>query len=635
MIIDVFKDRDFFLNLEKYNKEIEEVCATYRFSKDGNYDLANRLVSKWFDPKCRRELHISEFYPHQRALQHHSKFNLILHYYNCISLYVINLLYKDDKSILIEDLAGGMGKLFFYLSKLGFNKFHNVDNFSQTCESMFTDLMEKGNIAYNLNNYKLEPTVINLSALPIFLRYPIPKSTELICCYYHDGIIRKEGNDYTINFNKGFDKIEDFEFLCKDSDNLTYFFCRKSKYKEFYKKIKAMERKSIGEGNILQYEPLHEVGELKSMSEYLETEPWFTEFKKSKEFTEEIRKVVGVQYCYLTNNGTISLALALLALGVKRGDTVLVPNLTMIATANAVRLIGAEPVLVDVTPENLCMNPNTIIDLVNSTDVKAVIYVSLNGRWDTSGRLVDAINFCREKKVGFIEDAAQSFGSRNYRGNIGVDADISSFSFSPAKIITTGQGGCLVTDKGPLAEKIRVLRDFGRLEGGVDNHPFFGINTKFTDLQAVIGLEQIKNIEYRLKRKKEIYKLYEENLKDVVVFIPTDLSQTVPWFIDVYFSDINQKNDVMLKLKERGIGTRPVYPTINSQGSYSACKTNFYPVSKNYSERGLWLPSSLTLTDDDVITVCNEIKAVVKEIEKEAKEKANEQLLEKKGEDVQ
>ncbi len=131
--------------------------------------------------------------------------------------------------------------------------------------------------------------------------------------------------------------------------------------------------------------------------------------------------------------------------------------------------------------------------------------MSLNGR----GKYIkEFVKFCKENELYLIEDAAQSFGSKVDGQFLGTLGDIGSFSFSPHKIITTGQGGALVTNDEKLHEKIERLKDFGRLQGGADIHDYFGINSKFTDIQAVIGIEQIKKLKERIKRKKEIYLQY-------------------------------------------------------------------------------------------------------------------------------
>ena len=352
---------------------------------------------------------------------------------------------------------------------------------------------------------------------------------------------------------------------------------------------------------IHQYEPKFDVADLNTrFVSYFQSGGFCTEYKKTEEFENKIKEFLGVKYCFVVNNGTISLSLALLALGIKPGAKVAVPDLTMIATPNAVRLIGAVPIFVDIEPDTLCMDISKLRELTDVDGIKAVIYVSLNGRCSNN------ISWLKHASIPVIDDAAQSFGSQLPFGvYCGTQSEIGSFSFSMPKIITTGQGGCLVTDDDDLATKIKHLKDFGRDKGGIDNHPYFGINSKFTELQALVGLSQIKDLEWRIQRKRDLYVLYRDNLKDVreVTVIETKLEYQVPWFIDILAND---RDRLVAYLKDRGIGTRVIYPPIHTQESYNIQQD--FPVTSSVCARGLWLPSSLTLSDNDIITICNAIK---------------------------
>ena len=169
----------------------------------------------------------------------------------------------------------------------------------------------------------------------------------------------------------------------------------------------------------------------------------------------------------------------------------------------------------------------------------------------------------------------------------------------------TGQGGCLTTNDDELANRIRKLKDFGRISGGIDIHDEFGINSKFTEFQAIVGLDQLKNINWRIKRKKKIYNIYYNYLKhiDDIEFLETDLNITTPWFIDIY---IEKRKELSEFLINNNIKTRNIYPSIPSQKCYNI-DFNF-PTTERYSSRGLWLPSSLTLKDDEIKYICNKIK---------------------------
>lgn len=157
----------------------------------------------------------------------------------------------------------------------------------------------------------------------------------------------------------------------------------------------------------------------------------------------------------------------------------IVPDYTMIATANAVVLAGAVPVFVDVAPTNLCLDLD-LVEAAITPRTKAIMFVSLNGRAPDMQR---AVAIAEKHGIYLVEDAAQSLGSHWGEKHLGTWGCIGSFSFSAPKIITTGQGGALVTDSDVLAERIRRVRDFGRAQSGVDFHETIGYNFKFTDLQ--------------------------------------------------------------------------------------------------------------------------------------------------------
>ena len=355
---------------------------------------------------------------------------------------------------------------------------------------------------------------------------------------------------------------------------------------------------------IFQMEPWFDSAEAEAVYEYMNSGGWVTEFKKTREFEAKIAAYVGAKHCSVVSNGTISLTLALLACGVGPGDEVIVPDYTMVASANAVRLAGAEVVFADISAEDLCLDFDRMAEAVGPK-TKAIMLVTINGRYPADmGRFVE---FCKDNSLHLIEDAAQSLGSRIAGRHLGTFGRIGSFSFSAPKVITTGQGGALVTDDDDLIERIRKLRDFGRPGGGCDAYLTMGWNFKFTDLQAVIGLEQMKKLPWRVARKKEIYFNYRESLKQVsgIELIPTNLENTSPWFIDVLVDD-GRREALMAHLKERNIGSRPFYPPLHSEPVYG--RRESYPVAERVARDGLWLPSAARLTDEQIGRICDAIR---------------------------
>jgi len=356
--------------------------------------------------------------------------------------------------------------------------------------------------------------------------------------------------------------------------------------------------------HIHQVEPSIGQEEKKAVAKYLDSGGWLTEFEKTREFERKISDFLGVKYVSVVNNGTVALTMALMALGIKGEDEVVVPDYTMIASANSVVLAGAKPVLVDIDPKNLCLDLNEVEKVINPK-TKAIMLVTINGRYPEIEKFVE---LAKEKKLFLIEDACQSFGSKYKGKHLGVFGDIGCFSFSPHKIITTGQGGAIVTDNKDLYEKVLKIKDFGRAKSGIDCHETLGYNFKFTDLQSVIGIEQIKKINWRVQRKKEIFKLYQDLLKEVeeIKFIETNLEDTAPWFVDILVQE--EKRDKLAEfLTEKGIGTRPFYPAIHTQTPYSFVKGNFKN-SQDLSKNGLWLPSSISLRNEEIEYICNMIK---------------------------
>jgi perosamine synthetase len=356
---------------------------------------------------------------------------------------------------------------------------------------------------------------------------------------------------------------------------------------------------------IPQMEPWFGEEESKAINEYLNEGGWITEFKRTTAFEKMIADYTGAKHCVVVNNGTISLTLAALACNIKAGDEVIVPNYTMIATPNSVKMFGAVPVFVDVEPSTLCLDIEKTKQAITKK-TSAIMLVSANGRYPAAG--IDAFEkLVKKNNIVLIEDAAQSLGSFYPDGrHIGLAGKVGSFSFSAPKIISTGQGGALITNDNEIAFHLRRLKDFGRSGGGNDVHDSIGYNFKFTELQACLGIEQMKKLSWRINRKKLIYEQYLDRLQHVgeVHFFHQDLVNTTPWFIDVF---VEERAGLMINLKEKGIGTRVMYPPINKQVAYSI--DGEFPVSFKVGTKGLWLPSASQLTTEQVNYICDSIIA--------------------------
>ncbi len=356
--------------------------------------------------------------------------------------------------------------------------------------------------------------------------------------------------------------------------------------------------------NIPQMKPFFDDAEVTAMSKYLESGAFLTEFTETAALEKAISEYINVKHVVMVNNGTLSLFMMLKILNIGPGDEVIVPNYTMIATPNAVSAVGAEPIFVDIEPSTLCMDLDLIKGAV-SAKTKAILYVSPNGR-SPSYPIQDLIDFCATSKILFLEDAAQGLGSQFPNGaHLGTLGLMGSFSFSVPKIITMGQGGCIVTNDDGLASQLRAYKDFGRTQGGIDIHGSIGLNFKITDLQAVIGRVQMSKLPARVERKKEIWQKYSEALGSTqnIKLFEHDLTLVSPWFIDCL---ADHREELISHLRDNGIGTRKMYPPINAQVAYN--KSGTYPISNLIGEKGLWLPSFVQITDDEIELVANAIR---------------------------
>ena len=351
---------------------------------------------------------------------------------------------------------------------------------------------------------------------------------------------------------------------------------------------------------INQIEPFITAKDKKAISKYLNNNGWITENLVSKKFELEFSKLVKSKYSIVYPNGTLTIFSILVALGVKKNDEVIVPNYTMVATANAVKLAGAKPILCDIEDQYLCMDPNQLLLKINKK-TKVVIYVTLNGR---SGFIEEITKICKQKKIFLLEDSAHSIGSYYKNKHHGTFGIASSFSLSMPKLITTGQGGFVVTSEKKLADQIKEIKNFGRRSDGNDIYFSTGYNFKFTDIQAALGLSQLKAIKKKIKKKKEIFKTYLNGLSKIngLKMFGFNKNET-PWFCDLY---LNNPKDLQKYLLKFNIKSRLVYPPLNS---LKILKTiGDFKNSEYYCNRGIWLPSSLNLSKNEIKFVISKIK---------------------------
>ena len=327
-----------------------------------------------------------------------------------------------------------------------------------------------------------------------------------------------------------------------------------------------------------------------------------------EEFEIEFSKYIGAEHGIAASNGTVALHLALTALGIGPGHEVLVPSLTFIAAANAVTYTGARPVFVESHPEYWCMDPEAVKKSITDK-TKAVLLVHLYGH---PCDLDPILEVARERKLLIIEDCAEAHGAEYNGKRVGSFADVSCFSFYGNKIITTGEGGMCLTNSRGLAEKMRILRDHGMNPTRRYWHDVIGFNYRMTNLQAALGVAQLKKIDRLVERKREIAKNYRELLAQAADIVqPPEMhwAKNVYWFYSVLLNP-KVRDSVMTHLDQEGIETRPFFYPIHTLPPYRHGLK--LPVAEELSARGLNLPSGPKILDDEIQYVASALKTALK-----------------------
>jgi perosamine synthetase len=313
-------------------------------------------------------------------------------------------------------------------------------------------------------------------------------------------------------------------------------------------------------------------------------------------FEQKLAEFLGVRHCVAVTSGTAALTLALMALGIGHGDEVIVPDFTFIATANAVRLAGADVKLVDIEPERLTLDIEKVARAI-SRRTKAIIAVDVNGRGASYG---DLEGIAARKGLFLLCDSAEALGSRYEDRYLGTFGDAGCFSFSANKTITTGQGGVIATGNTDVYHRLLELKDQGRRTrgtGGDDLHPVPGYNFKFTNLQAAVGLAQFEKLRERLAHAKQREGWYIERLRNrpglALPSLNNRAGEVTQW-TDLLVAD---RAIVETAFRQAGVGFRCFWHPLHRQGPYAADDAEF-GTSIEISRRGLWLPSSFTLTEE-------------------------------------
>jgi len=357
----------------------------------------------------------------------------------------------------------------------------------------------------------------------------------------------------------------------------------------------------ISNESIPAYEP--EIGneELMLLKDVIKSN-WLSEGKYVRKFEEKLRKVCDREYALAFNNCTAALITGMKSMGIGVGDDVIVQSLVHSADPNSIAATGANPVFAEVDEKTLCLSTD-IIEKVKTVKTKAVLFVNLYGN---TSDLDEMSEYCGKNGLILINDCAPALFSMYKNKPIASYGDFSALSFFADKTITTGEGGMLLTDNRDLISECNIYKHDGRRERGVDIIERKGFNYRLTELQAAVGVAQLKKSKRFIQRKKENYKLFQSLLKEVdqvEVFNFNPKGNIVPHRNIIF---VPNASELISHLVENRVGVRTLFMPMHSQPCYNYAEE--FPVTKKLFKTGICLPSAPSLKNDDIEYICLLIK---------------------------
>jgi perosamine synthetase len=329
------------------------------------------------------------------------------------------------------------------------------------------------------------------------------------------------------------------------------------------------------------------------------------------QFEREFAKFCGSKYGICVSNGTVAIHLALLGYNIGEGDEVIIPDLSFVATANAVLHAGAKPVFIDIDPYNLCMDPDKI-EAAITPRTKAIMPVHLYGHPCDMKRIME---IAKKYKLIVIEDAAEAHGAQAYGKTVGSWGNCATFSFYGNKNITTGEGGIITTDDYDFNLRCRYLRDHAMSKEKRYWHTEVGYNYRMTNIQAALGCAQLERIEELMEKRRHLYAWYNERLKGVTGL---QLNKTNDWASNSYWLICMEYNgwkteadrDKFIEnLRASGVDSRPFFYPMSDMPYLTADADT--PVTHEVYKRGINLPTFFDLTKQQVDIIC---KAVIQNL---------------------
>lgn len=352
------------------------------------------------------------------------------------------------------------------------------------------------------------------------------------------------------------------------------------------------------------YIPLLDGNERKYVDECIDTSWISSRGHFVSDFENAFASYIGMKYATGVCNGTVAIHLAMVALGIKKGDEVIVPTFTYVASANPILMVGATPVFVDSKKDDWQMDPEDVRRKI-TPKTKAIVAVHLYGHPCDMDPIME---IAKENNIFVIEDCAEAIGSEYHGKKIGSFGTVACFSFFGNKTITCGEGGMVMTNDENLYDLLCHYKAQGVSKTREYWHDVVGYNYRMTNIQAAIGLAQLEKVEEKVSKKEQLGQWYQRYLKDtpLVFHAPLPNVRHTFWMCSVLAKDAQDRISLRRYLAVNGIETRPTFPAIHEMPMYDVKES--FPVGKELSERGINLPSYPALEEQDVINICNVIK---------------------------
>lgn len=330
------------------------------------------------------------------------------------------------------------------------------------------------------------------------------------------------------------------------------------------------------------------------------------------EFEEKFSSYCGCKYGITTTNCVTALQLVLESLEIGKGDEVIVPTFTMMATVAAIVRVGAKPVLVDSEPITWNIATEQIKENVTNR-TRVIMPVHIYGH---PCEMSPILELALKHGLFVIEDAAESHGAEYKGKRTGGLGDAGCFSFYINKIITTGEGGMITTNNKRLAERAKLLKSYATIPASRFLHEYIGFNYRMTNIQAAVGVGQMSKIDRFVERKREIARQYSNRLKSIKgIALPVEMpwAKNVYWVYGICVAE-SRRDELRMRLSEKGVETRTFFTPMHMQPCFRKIGlfvNDEYPVAEQLSREGLYLPNSVNLTEEQIEYICNIIKESV------------------------